>query len=98
MSTRVPIPPRSPNVHAYAEQWVRSVKVEALSELLLFEAASLWHVLQENETHYHAERNYQGKGNVLLFLLSRQGNTGEGSIQCREWLGGRRKYYDRETA
>jgi hypothetical protein len=24
--TRVPLPPRSPNLNAYAERWVRSVK------------------------------------------------------------------------
>ena len=27
---RVPLPPRSPNLHAYAERWVRSVKEECL--------------------------------------------------------------------
>lgn len=34
--TRVPLPPRSPNLNAYAERWVRSVKEEALSRLILF--------------------------------------------------------------
>jgi putative transposase len=29
--TRVPLPPRSPNLNAYAERWVRSVKEECLS-------------------------------------------------------------------
>jgi putative transposase len=96
--TRVPIPPRSPNLNAYAERWVRSVKDEVLSRLILFGEASLRHVLKEHETHCHAERNHQGKGNVLLFPLSRQGNTGEGPIQCRERLGGLLKYYDREAA
>src|SRR5712691_5356394 len=28
--TRVPLPPRSPNLNAYAERWVRSVKEECL--------------------------------------------------------------------
>jgi hypothetical protein len=64
----------------------------------LFGEASLWHFLQEHETHYHAERNHQGKGNVLLFPLSSQGNRGKGPIQCREWLGGLLKYYDHEAA
>src|SRR2546428_5527128 len=39
--TRVPLPPRSPNVNAYAERWVRSVKEECLSRVLLFGEASL---------------------------------------------------------
>src|SRR5256886_11705723 len=61
---RVVLPPRSPNVNAYAERWVRSVKDEALSRLILFGAASLRHALQEYLEHYHHERNHQGKDNV----------------------------------
>ena len=41
--TRVPLPPRSPNLNAYAERWVRSVKEECLSQLILFGEASLRH-------------------------------------------------------
>ena len=95
---RVPLPARSPNLNAFAERWVRSAKDEVLSRLILFGEASLRHVLKEYETHYHAERNHQGKGNILLFPLSRQGNTGEGPIQCRERLGGLRKFYARKAA
>ena len=32
---RVPLPARSPNLNAYAERWVRSVKDEVLSRLIL---------------------------------------------------------------
>jgi putative transposase len=32
--TRVPLPPRSPNLNAYAERWVRSIKDEVLSGLI----------------------------------------------------------------
>ena len=42
---RVPLPPRSPNLNAYAERWVRSVKEECLSRLILFGDASLRHAL-----------------------------------------------------
>ena len=41
--TRVPLPPRSPNLNAYAERWVRSVKEEALSRLILFGERDLQH-------------------------------------------------------
>ena len=34
--TRVPLPARSPNLNAFAERWVRSVKDEVLSRLILF--------------------------------------------------------------
>src|SRR5256712_9327566 len=65
--TRVPLPPRSPNLNANAERWVRSVKEETLSRLILFGEASLRHALHEYVEHYHHDRNHQGKDNVLLF-------------------------------
>jgi putative transposase len=70
--TRVPLPPRSPNLNAYAERWVRSVKEECLSRLILFGEASLRHALTQYVEHFHHERNHQGKGNVLLFPVVSQ--------------------------
>ena len=66
----LPLPARSPNLNAYAERWVRSVKEECLSRLILFGEASLKRALGEFVAHYHAERNHQGKGNVLLFPVA----------------------------
>ncbi len=63
---RVVLPPRSPDLNAYAERWVRSVKEECLSRLILFGERALWHALTQYEEHYHRERHHQGKGNVLL--------------------------------
>src|SRR5881296_3445597 len=65
--TRVPLPPWSPNLNASAERWVRSVKEECLTRLILFGEASLRHALTQYVEHFHHERNHQGKGNVLLF-------------------------------
>src|SRR5262245_34875687 len=65
--TRVPLPPQSPNLNAHAERWVRSVKEEALSQLILFGEAALCRALKEYVEHDHCERNHQGKGNMLLF-------------------------------
>src|SRR5215831_17415515 len=44
--TRVSLPPRSPHLHAYAERWVRSIKDEALSRLILFDERALWYDLK----------------------------------------------------
>src|SRR5438309_8051724 len=96
--TRVPLPPRSPNLNAYAERWVRSVKEECLSRLILFGEASLRHALTQYVAHYHHERNHQGKGNVLLFPAVSPAGENEGTIQCRERLGGLLKYYTHEAA
>jgi hypothetical protein len=46
-------------------------KQECLSKLILFGEASLRRALGEFVVHFHAERNHQGKGNVLLFSLDR---------------------------
>src|SRR3981081_2266300 len=64
------LPARSPNLNAYAERWVRSVKEECLSKVVLFGERSLRRALSEYVEHYHADRNRQGKGNVLLFPRS----------------------------
>src|SRR5713101_7341224 len=80
---RVPLPPRSPNLNAYAERWVRSVKEECLSWVTLFGEASLHHALAQYVEHFHHERNHQGKGNVLLFPVVRPGTAQQGPIQCR---------------
>jgi len=81
------LPARSPNLNAYAERWVRSVKEECLSKVILLGERSLRRALNEFVEHYHAERNHQGKGNVLLFPRGTHVRS-EGPVQCRERLGG----------
>ena len=93
------LPARSPNLNAYAERWVRSVKEECLAKLILLGEGSLRRALCHYEAHYHEERNHQGKDNVLLFPLPTRAVSGEqGKVRCREWLGGLLKYYEREAA
>jgi putative transposase len=51
------LPWKSPNLNAYAERWVRTVKTECLRHLpLLPGPASLMQVLNEYLEHYHHER------------------------------------------
>ena len=93
------LPARSPNLNSYAERWVRTVKEECLSKLMLFGEGSLRRALREFEGHYHGERNHQGKGNVLLFPCGEVPTTKRGpSIRCHERLGGLLKYYHRKAA
>ena len=61
------LPARSPNLNAFAERWVRSVKQECLSKLILLGESSLRRALAQYVTHYHEERNHQRKNNLLLF-------------------------------
>ena len=53
--------------------------------------------LSEYVEHFHAERNHQGKGNVLLFPRSADTRR-DGPVQCRERLGGLLRYYHQEAA
>jgi putative transposase len=86
------LPARSPNLNAYAERWVRSVKEECLSKVVLFGERSLRRALSEYVEHFHAERNHRGKGNVLLFPRDTH-ICREGPVQSRERLGGLLRYY-----
>jgi putative transposase len=63
----VKLPPHSPNLNAYAERFVKSIKTECLEQLVLFGENSLWYVIQEYLAHYHAERKHQGMENVNPF-------------------------------
>ena len=95
----LPLPARSPNLNAFSERWVKSVKDDCLSKLILFGENSLRRALHDYLVHYHAERNHQGKGNVLLFPTATQAkNRVDGSVHCKERLGGLLKYYHREAA
>ena len=91
------LPARSPNLNAYSERWVRSVKEECLSKVILFGERSLRRALSEYVEHFHVERNHQGKGNVLLFPRSANIRR-DGHVQCRARLGGLLRYYHREAA
>jgi putative transposase len=88
---------RSPNLNAYAERRVRSVKEECLSKIILFGERSLRRALTEYVDHNHQERNHQGKDNVLLFPRNRDLDR-ERCVQCRERLGGLLRYYHQEAA
>ena len=93
------LPAQSPNLNAHAERWVKSVKDECLSKLILFGEASLRRALREYLVHHHTERNHQGKGNVLLFpTVKDPENRADVPVRCRERLGGLLKYYHREAA
>ncbi|MFT5391767.1 MAG: putative transposase [Gammaproteobacteria bacterium] len=93
------LPARRPNLNAFAERWVKSVKDECLSKLIFFGEDSLRRALHEYLAHYHGERNHQGRDNVLLFPNS-TANAGsyDRPIACRERLGGLLKYYHRDAA
>ena len=68
-----------------------------MSKVILFGERSLRRALSEYVEHFHAERNHQGKGNVLLFTRETDIRR-EQPVGCRERLGGLMRYYYREAA
>src|SRR4030095_14105326 len=83
----VKLPPRSPNLNAYAERFVRTIKESCLDRIILLGEDSLRKSIQEFVAHYHFERHHQGLGNRLIMGNSAQcQNTGE--VRRRERLGG----------
>ena len=67
-----------------------------LSKLILFGEGSLRRALAEFLEHYHAERNHQGKGNVLLLPSKDAPQRALGStLRRRQRLGGLLNYYGR---
>jgi putative transposase len=93
----IALPPRSPNLNAYCERFVRSIKEEALEQMVMLGERSLYDAMQQYLTHYHTERNHQGLENQLIVQ--------EGAVGCqtspvvrRERLGGLLSYYHRKAA
>jgi putative transposase len=91
------LPPRSPNLNAFAERFVRSIKGECLSRMIFFGQASLQHAIRHFMAHYHAERNHQGLANRLLQPDSATALSHH-PIQRRRRLGGVLNYYHRAAA
>src|SRR6266511_545723 len=91
------LPPRSPNLNAYGERFVRSIKDEALEQMLMLGERSLLYVVRQYLAHYHHERNHQGLDNQLI--AAKPGvERHRGRIVHRGRLGGLLSYYYREAA
>ena len=91
------LPARSPNLNAFAERFVRSIKESCLERMVLIGEGSLHRATTEFVLHYHAERNHQGLGNKIIRPeFSEFPNAGP--INSRKRLGGLLRYYYREAA
>jgi len=91
------LPPRAPNLNAYAERFVRSIKEECLNRMIFVGQASLCRAVSEYVSHYHAERNHQGLENSLIRATPSVA-ANEGGIHRRPRLGGLLNFYYRQAA
>src|SRR6266498_4533408 len=69
------LPPRSPNLNAHCERFVRSIKEEALEHMVLLGKPALSYVIHQYLAHYHTERNHHGLDNRRIAL--------EEAVGCR---------------
>jgi len=93
----VRLPPRSPNLNAHAERFVRSIKEECLNRLILFGEPMLRRAVSNFVKHYHTERNHPGLANRIIDPDDSVGRI-DSEIVCRERLGGLLKDYHRHAA
>ncbi len=93
----VRLPPRSPNLNAHAERFVRSIKDECLSRVIFFGERSLRKATREYAAHYHTERNHQGLNNRLI-EPNRGKVLAESTVECVQRLGGMLRFYHRAVA
>jgi len=92
------LPRRSPNLNAFAERWVRSVKEECLSKLILFGEAALRRALDQYLVHFHEERNHQGLASRIPHAPpDALAASAHGRIRRRPRLGGLLNHYYREA-
>jgi len=97
----VQLPPRSPNLNAFAERFVRSIKTECLDRMMFFSSAQLQHAIEQYMAHYLEERNHQGRDNQLI--EGSKGGSGVPQMDCggverRRRLGGLLNFYHRVAA
>jgi putative transposase len=94
----VKLPPRSPNLNAYAKRFVPSVKESCRDRMIFFGEESLRIAIQTFIDHYHSERNHQGLANRIISPEPGQLGTTVGEVQRRQRLGGMLNYYYRAAA
>jgi len=93
----VKLPARSPNLNAYAERFIRSIKSECLAQIIPLGEQHLRNAVKEYTEHYHGERNHQGLENRLI--EEQHGVVDmDSAIERRERLSGVLNYYERRAA
>lgn len=94
--------PRAPNMNAYAERWVQTLRKECLDHFVILGESHLRHVTVEFVAHSNEERPHQSRGNVPLPDADKDEprilKFPSGEVRCRQRLGGLLKHYHRAAA
>jgi putative transposase len=87
---------RSPNLNAFAERFVKSIKTECVEQFVLFGEDSPRRVIGDYMAHYHDERNHQGIENVIPYPDGRLGQR-DGPVGKAARLGGLLNFFHRRA-
>ncbi len=89
------LPPKSPNLNAFAERFVLSIKSECLDRMVILGERHLRRAIANYVEHYHVERCHQGIGNRLIEGVPKPAS---GPVARLERLGGILSHYYRDAA
>ena len=93
------MPNQSPNLNAYAERFVWSIKHECLNKMIPLGEKHLRYLIDQYVEHYNHERLRQGVGNRRLTSpMSNLAFPRDGPVHCHERLGGLLKTYFQRAA
>ena len=91
------LPPRSPNRNAHCERFVRSIKEEAFSQVVILGEGTLYYTIHQYVSHYHTEQHHQGCANHLIASVPELARH-SGQVRRRDRLGGLLYYDYRDVA
>jgi transposase InsO family protein len=94
--TVVRLPARSPNLNAFAERFVGSIRSECLTRIVPLGEQHLRSTVRTFVSHYHQERPHQGLDNTLIDPTTMA--HGEGPVRRSTRLGGILNFYYRAAA
>ncbi len=105
-----PVGPQAPNMNAFIERWIQSLKYEALNHFIVFGKEHFDHIVLEYVAFYHECRPHQGLSNMLLPQPSSKpldatadcpnepAPLSLANVKCDKRLGGLLKHFYRQAA
>jgi len=88
------ISPSAPNMNAYTERVIGTIRREALDHFLLFSETQVRHIIKEYVDYYNHHRPHQGINKIPDVKQA----PGSGDIQKDHFLGGLHHHYYRSSA
>lgn len=92
------MPKQSPNLNAYAESFVRTIKRECIDKMVFFGERQVRYVVDQYVEHYNLERPHKGIDYLRPVEPAEQPECRDGPVLCKERLGGLLRSYYRQAA